>query len=121
MLTWIVACVLALCQPAPVVVDPVPVPDPVTRWVGLVGAFFPANEWGNALAIIECESEGNPDAVNREGSGALGLFQIKPYWWGFLLEPGESLFDPVVNIRVASVIVESDGGWGFWACKRVLQ
>lgn len=87
------------------------------EWSGLVAWYFPEDEFRNALDIIECESGGDPGAYNP--SGATGLFQIKPKYWGFLLEPGESLYDPEVNVRVASVIVEA-GGWRHWTCKRVL-
>lgn len=91
----------------------------VPEWLPLVAWYFPEHEIQNALDIIECESGGHPEAVNQQGSGAEGLFQIKPRFWGFLLGPGESLFDPEVNVRVASVIVEAKG-WRHWACKRVL-
>jgi len=32
-----------------------------------------------------CESGDNPEAVNGEGSGAVGLFQIEPQTWTWLL------------------------------------
>ena len=89
-------------------------------WINLVSAEFPSHLWGDAIEMIRCESGGDPGAVNQSGSGALGLFQIKPEFWGHLLNPGESLLDPRVNIRVGAVITGStpDDPWKWWgACK----
>ena len=91
--------------------------------MNLVGHHFPVEFVGDAMAILERESRGDPDALNP--SGASGLFQIKPLYWGFLLEEGESLFDPEPHIRVASIIVESSirqglDPWHCWACMRIL-
>lgn len=57
-----------------------------------------------ALAIIQCESSGNPNAYNP--AGYVGLFQI---WEGH----GANLTDPATNIAAAYSLYLS-GGWGHW-------
>ena len=88
------------------------------EWSALIAWYFDADEVQNALDIMECESGGDPTAYNP--SGATGLFQIKPEFWSHLLRPGETLYNPEANVRVASVIVAASGGWKHWTCKRVL-
>ena len=91
----------------------------VEQWRPLVSTYFPAGavEW--ALAIIKCESGGNPSAKNPSSS-ASGLFQhLAKYWpersakagWA-----GADIFDPAANIAVAAWLW-STGGPGHWVCK----
>lgn len=67
-----------------------------------------------ALAVAWCESRYDPAAYNP--SGASGLFQIIPYWHSWRLGPGESLFDPAVNVRVAYELY-AEQGWRPWVCQ----
>ncbi len=60
-------------------------------------------EW--ALAVIECESGGDPNAYNPAGP-YVGLFQV---WEGY----GGNLYDPAVNVAVAWELYQS-GGAGHW-------
>lgn len=99
----------------------------VERWRPLVQKYFPADLVEQALAVMQCESGGNPDAVNRY-SGASGLFQfLKGTWaiasyragWG-----GYSRFDPEANIASAAWLVDysirtnhPSGPWGHWSCR----
>ena len=46
-----------------------------------------------------------------------GGFQVNIDAHANLLQPGESLFDPVVNVRVAYAIwTDSGGNWSQWSC-----
>lgn len=97
----------------------------VERWRSLVADYFPANMVNDALAVIDCESRGSPDAYNPY-SGASGLFQFIPGTWavasvkaGF---SGASAFEPVPNVASAWWLVsyyESRGkpSWAAWSCQ----
>lgn len=93
------------------------VPADVLPWVGLVEAYFAAADVEQALWVIHCESNGNPNAVNPTSS-ASGLFQHLPRFWdersaaaGFA---GANIFDPTANVGVASWLVYEGGGWSHW-------
>ena len=100
-------------------------PPLVERWRPLVAAYFPADLIDEALAVIRCESFGDPSLVNP-ASGASGLFQHMPRYWparaaavGF---PGASPLEAEPNIAAAAwlVRVSLEGGlpaWYFWSCK----
>lgn len=56
-------------------------------------------------AIIKVESGGNSDAVGDNGN-SLGLMQIQPRYHGWRLAEGESLKDPMVNVRIGCEILQ---------------
>jgi septal ring factor EnvC (AmiA/AmiB activator) len=103
-------------------------PPAVERWRSLAAAYFPGSRVDEALAIIDCESLGDPDAYNPY-SGASGLFQFLPATWastspkaGF---SGASPFDPEANIGTAAWLANrygelGQGYWSPWSCRRVL-
>lgn len=103
-------------------------PPSVEQWRGLVSAYFPASRVEEALAVMDCESNGDPNAHNPY-SGAAGLFQFLPSTWastspqaGFA---GASVYDPEANIASAAWLgnyYESRGNdfWRPWSCRRVL-
>jgi peptidoglycan hydrolase CwlO-like protein len=103
-------------------------PPAVERWRSLAAAYFPGNRVDEALAIIGCESLGDPDAYNPY-SGASGLFQFLPATWastspkaGF---SGASPFDPEANMGTAAWLAKryadiGQGYWSPWSCRRVL-
>ena len=82
------------------------------QWRVLVASIFPDWAVGPALAIIQCESGGNPWAIGYEGE--MGLFQIHPYW-----HPAAT-FDPEGNARAAYRISRGGTDWSAWTCARVL-
>jgi len=99
-------------------------------WRALVAEFFPAAHVEEALAIMQCESSGNPNAVNPT-SGASGLFQfLESSWlWASPLAGygGASRFDPVANVASAAWLFQytvknghRNGIWAHWECRRVL-
>ncbi|HEU4916821.1 MAG TPA: transglycosylase SLT domain-containing protein [Acidimicrobiia bacterium] len=103
-------------------------PPAVERWRSLAAAYFPGGRVDEALAIIDCESLGDPDAYNPY-SGASGLFQFLPATWastspqaGF---SGASPFDPEANVGTAAWLANryaelGQGYWSPWSCRRVL-
>jgi hypothetical protein len=109
--------------------DPPPGIRPeVERWRSLVAAHFPASRVDEALLIIQCESLGDPDAVNAF-SGASGLFQFIPSTWAVAsVSAGvgdSSVFDPTANTTAAAWLFgyyEANGrdGWTPWACRHYL-
>lgn len=100
----------------------------VERWRSTVSAHFPAARVDEALLIIQCESNGDPDAVNPF-SGAAGLFQFLPGTWavasvGAGLD-GASVYDPAANIAAAAWLAgyyEANGSdyWAPWTCRYYL-
>ncbi|MGH8951850.1 MAG: transglycosylase SLT domain-containing protein [Acidimicrobiia bacterium] len=103
-------------------------PPAVEQWRSLVAAYFPSNRVDEALAVLQCESLGDPDAYNPY-SGASGLFQFLPSTWastspkaGF---SGASAFDPEANVGTAAWLANryqelGQGFWAPWSCRRVL-
>jgi septal ring factor EnvC (AmiA/AmiB activator) len=103
-------------------------PPAVEQWRSVVEQYFPSHRIEEALRIIQCESNGDPDAYNPY-SGASGLFQFLPPTWattapkaGF---PDASPFEPTANIATAAWLAnryEQLGlyYWQPWSCRRVL-
>ena len=108
----------------------------VSQWRDLVSDHFPQGQVDRALAIIQCESHGDPMAHNGRdpGTGSYGLFQINSGWVkGFILESGvrshnrslnsnvhgvsstDDLYDPYLNVASAAYI-QSNYGWKQWSC-----
>ncbi len=104
-------------------------PPNVERWRSLVQQFFPSHRVEEALRIINCESNGDPNAVNPYSS-ASGLFQFLPSTWATTAPKagyaGYSPFDPEANTASAAWLAnryEELGYyyWTAWNCKRVLD
>ena len=114
--TTTVAARSAAPAPTPKVVAPAPAPRPVEEWRTLVSAYFAPSDVDKALAVISCESGGDPNAQNPS-SGAAGLFQHIPRYWAERASavglPGASIFDPVANVSAAAYLVYSVG-WSPW-------
>ncbi len=115
-------------SPTPVPPPPTPTPAPVSQWIqpysigagverwrGLVAGYWPAEQVNNALAVMNCESGGNPNVTGA--AGEWGLFQIHPVHVARF--GGANPYDPGTNVAVAYQIW-SEQGWGPWSCKRVL-
>jgi len=104
-------------------------PPAVERWRQLIQRYFPTGRVDEALAILQCESLGDPNAYNPY-SGASGLFQFLPSTWastspkaGF---PGASPFDAEANIGTAAWLANryqelGHNYWAPWNCRRVLS
>src|SRR5690606_12904670 len=97
----------------------------VERWRGLVAAYFPAERVDEALAVLGCESNGDPNAYNPY-SGASGLFQFLPATWATVSPSAgfseSSVFDAEANLGTAawlSSYFESRGAspWSPWTCR----
>ena len=90
----------------------------VERWRPLVARYFQAEDVEHALAIIRCESVGDPDAVNP-ASGTAGLFQHRPQYWPARSTAagwaGWPILDPEANTAVAAWLVYAGGGWAHWS------
>lgn len=104
-------------------------PPAVEQWRSLVEQFFPSNRVEEALRIINCESNGDPDAVNPY-SGAAGLFQFLPSTWASTAPkagyPEASPYDPEANVATAAWLANryQELGypyWHAWNCKRMLD
>lgn len=116
-------CFPEACLAAPAVISRAPTgaaPPPtgmgsnVEQWRSKVGLYFPVDQVDRALRIMACESGGNPSAYNP--SGASGLMQVLASWADNFGYTPQQLFDPDVNLYVASLLYY-DGGWGHWVCK----
>lgn len=103
-------------------------PPAVEQWRSLVGQFFPSSRVEEALVIINCESNGDANAVNPY-SGASGLFQFLPSTWASTAPKagydGYSPLDPEANTASAAWLANryQELGydyWHAWSCKRLL-
>ncbi len=90
----------------------------VEQWRTLVTQYFPDPD--RALCIMSHESGGNPNATNPL-SGAAGLFQHLPKYWGPPTDrsgkagwAGADIYDPTANVAVAAWLRIRDG-WGHWS------
>lgn len=100
----------------------------VEAWRPLVAAHFAADLVDDAMYLMQCESLGDPEAVNPY-SGASGLFQFMPGTWAVAsVKAGvddRSVFDGEANIIAASWLAEyyrSRGldPWRPWTCRYYL-
>lgn len=88
----------------------------VEQWRSLVAAYFPADQVDLALVVMSCESGGNPNAFNS-AYGASGLMQVLRSWADNFGYVPADLFDPSINLYVASILYY-DGGWRHWNASR---
>lgn len=88
-------------------------------WLPLLVAHF-GRHAPDALAVLRCESSGDPDATNPS-SGAAGLFQHLPRYWARRSDaaglPGADIYDPAANIAVAAWLSRGGTDWSHWTCK----
>ena len=92
----------------------------VDRWRTLAGVWFPPDKVDDALAIIKCESEGDPTAKNPVSS-ASGLWQFLKGWWLGRWSDAVGVFDPldpVASMRAAAIVSKNGTNWGDWAASR---
>lgn len=92
--------------------------DLVERWRPVVETYFEPEDVERAMAVLRCESTGDPEAANPSSS-ARGLFQHLESEWERRLDlsgwPGDtSIYDPVANTAVAAYLVYKGGGWSNW-------
>lgn len=108
---------------------PITIGSATLSWRPLLEQHFAADLVLDALVIIECESLGDPDAVNPY-SGASGLFQFMPGTWAVAsVQAGvgdRSVFDGEANIIAASWLAEyyrsrDYDPWRPWSCRRYLS
>ena len=96
-------------------------------WRSLIETYFPAERVDEAMAVMDCESQGDPLALN-EASGAAGLFQFMPDTWTWASAEagwaGAEIFAPEPNTAVAAWLVQvsidtghEGGPWGHWSCQ----
>lgn len=104
---------------------PFPIDDRVMAWRPLIDQHFAPDLVLDALVIIQCESLGDPEAVNPY-SGAAGLFQFIPGTWAVASVragvDGRSVFDPEANVIAASWLAEyyrarTGDPWRPWSCR----
>lgn len=100
--------------PGPVPLE-TPTPQVVARAVPSIEQIVCSYDWpcAQALAVMKCESSGNPMATN---GGNLGLFQISAIHGWRVGGNLDALLDAETNVQVAHQIWREQG-WGPWSCK----
>lgn len=115
---------------------PAPPPEPLVSASGalteaqfndvLDSAGWPEHLWGEARAIVRCESNFRPDALG-DGGRSGGLFQLNiATWFRYAGEDASLWHDPLVNARTAWATYQYDIGRGYepwkqWSCRKVLH
>lgn len=93
----------------------------VERWRSLVEQYFRPEDVPWAMAVMGCESGGNPNAKNPD-STASGLFQhLASFWPERAVKAGwagADIFDPEANVAVAAWLRDTKGGRGHWTCTK---
>lgn len=110
---------------APSAWPPISINSATMAWRPLLEQHFAADLVLDALVIIQCESLGDPSAVNPY-SGASGLFQFMPGTWAVAsVEAGvgsQSVLNGEANVIAASWLAEYYRSRGFdpwrpWSCR----
>lgn len=87
--------------------------------------YFSADLVDAALAVMRCESLGDPLAYNPS-SGASGLYQFIPGTWTWASANagfgGSSAFEPEANVAAAAWLTQTSinqgkDPWVHWSCK----
>lgn len=98
----------------------------------LEAKYTPAGRWAIPESIVECESHGNPRAVNRS-SGAGGAYQIMPSTWtAYKKQVGKKTRHSLAGVKaklkgraedtallgqhVVALKIWNDAGPGAWSC-----
>ena len=97
----------------------------VERWRPLIEEHFLAGDVEKGLAVIACESSGNPLAASKV-STAKGLWQHLGRYWKLRARQsgikGASIWDPEASTVVAAWLVYHTGNsWDHWTCARGLD
>jgi hypothetical protein len=85
----------------------------VEHWRQLVMSIFGAARADAVLAIMRCESNGDPWATGAQGE--VGLMQIHPRYHA------DATYDPEGNLRAAYRISRGGADWSAWSCRRALR
>lgn len=83
------------------------------QWRPLVALYFDVEDVDRAICLMAKESGGDPDARNPS-TGAAGLMQVMPFWAETHGYAHDDLFNPGINLWVASQIRDQQG-WSAWS------
>jgi soluble lytic murein transglycosylase-like protein len=87
----------------------------VERWRDLVASVFPAWAVNDVLAVMACESNGDPWATGA--AGERGLMQMRPRYHQWRADLyGGNLYDAETNIRAAHHLWREQG-FRPWTCR----
>lgn len=101
--------------------DPLLVPVSLERLMPALEQTWPPHRHGEVLAVVECESGGDPQAVG-DGGRAFGLLQIRADHWPHLAAEHD-LLDLEDNLRAGRraflewAAVFEEPGWNAWSCR----
>ena len=87
--------------------------DGVDRWGPLVSVYFASEDVERVMCLMGHESNGDPTARNSI-SGAAGLMQVMPFWASHYGVSYKALFEPALNLEIASWILGKQG-WTAWS------
>lgn len=100
--------------------------SPASGWLSevevraLVSLYFRPEDVNQAVRIAWCESRFDPNSVNLR-TGAIGLFQHLPKYWGERASsagfPGYDPANPEASTAAAAWAVYEGGGWDVFACR----
>jgi len=82
-------------------------------WRPMVALYFDPGDVDRAICLMEKESGGDPNARNPS-TDAAGLMQVMPFWAKIHGYTYDELFNPGINLWVASRIRDQQG-WLAWS------
>lgn len=89
-----------------------------SSWESLIQIYFEKGDWQWARDVIECESNGDPDAAHPT-SGAAGLWQFIPSTWAWSKPwPEASPYNPTAAFIAARWLMDTYGK-SQWACTAI--
>ena len=83
-----------------------------SMWRPLAEIYFDTADVDRVMCLMLLESGGNPNARNQT-SGASGLMQVMPSWAKVHGYEVDDLYDPGVNLWIASQILDQQGWWAW--------
>jgi len=112
----------ALEEESPSEVDPTPVIHDLGTPVSYIRHVF-GNKSDLALAIVECESRFNPNALfcgNNNGSCDRGLWQINSYWHSEVSD-AEAFNWKLATDHAYRIYVEAGYSFSPWVCLKLID
>lgn len=98
--------------------SPTPATQGVEQWRPLVAAIFGEGPVDTVLAVMRCESGGDPDIVSvTNDHGLLQINGVNHHRFTDTFGSAADPYDPAQNLEVARQMSSNGTDWWAWSCK----